>query len=466
MKVFVAGATGVIGRRAVEQLVAAGHEVTAVARSEEKAERLRAAGATPVAVSLFDPAGLAAAVAGHDAVVNLATSIPPMSRSATPGAWRENDRIRTEGAANLVDAALAAGVGRFVQESVTFTYADAGDRWIDATTGEVRPSGVTASTAAAEAAVRRFTEAGGTGIVLRFGMFYAPDSGHTRAMLSAARWGVALLPGRPGARLSAIHADDAAAAVVAALAAPAGTWDVVDDEPLTRQEVARALGARVRVPGRWATLLGGSASALARSQRVSNRRFREATGWAPPHRSVRDGLAAMREEAGAAGRRRPRRRLPERLVRPGLGLLAATTVLLGVWATAAPRSFYDDFPPGPSAWVAPDGPYNEHLVRDVGGLNLALSVLLLAAAWRPERLLVRVAALAYLVFAVPHLAYHARNLDVLVTGDAIAVVVTLALAVAVPAVLVLGTATTPAAGQRPRATTAPLPGGEPAATAT
>lgn len=435
-RVFVAGATGVVGWRAVQRLVEAGHDVTAMARSAEKAELVRSLGATPVRVSLFDPAALAAAVAGHDVVVNLATRIPAMSEAARPGAWSENDRIRTEGAANLVDAALAAGASRYVQESITFRYPDGGEGWIDAETVHVDRDAVPASVGEAEAAAARFTAAGRTGVVLRFGMFYAPDSSHTQAMLRAGRSGIGPVVGAPGAYQSMIHADDAAAAVVAALEAPAGVFDVVDDEPLTKAEVARSFGGRVRFPGRLAAAAGPSMSFMARSQRVSNRRFREATGWAPRYPSAREGLAAVRREVEAA---QPSRGLAERLVRPVLLVLAATAVQLGVWAALAPASFYEDFPSGARRWVSVDGPYNEHLVRDFGQLNLALAALLVAAFWRPERFLVRTAALASLLFAVPHLAYHAANRDVYDTTDQVLNLGALGLAVVLPAVLVVGT---------------------------
>jgi nucleoside-diphosphate-sugar epimerase len=451
-RVFVAGATGVIGRRAVARLVAAGHGGDLVARSPEKAEQLRALGAEPARVSLFDREALNAAVAGHDVVVNLATHIPPMSQSARPGAWAENDRIRTEGSANLVDAALAAGASRYVQESIVFTYPDSGERWIDAETTPIESARFTASVEAAEASAARFTEAGGVGVVLRFGMFYAPDSSHTRAQLAAARRGVSIVAGRPDAYQSTIHADDAAEAVVAALSAPAGVWDVVDDEPLTKREVGKVLGGRVRLPGRLASLAGSYGDVMVRSQRVSNRRFKEATGWAPRHRSLREGLAAVRQELD---RPPPPAGVAERLVRPVLLLFAALTLLLGLWAAIGPRSFYEDFPPGSSTWVAVDGPYNEHLVRDFGQLNLALGAVFVAALVRPQPFLVRTAAFAYLLFAVPHLTYHVGNLDVYDTGDKIANVVTLALAVLGPAILVLGTARR-SGGAAPRSATGVL----------
>ena len=433
-KVFVAGATGVLGWRTVEQLVAAGHEVTAVVRSAEKAELVRAKGATPVQVSLFDRERLTAAVAGHDVVVNVATHIPPMSEAALPGAWSENDRIRTEGSANLVDAALAAGASRYIQESIVFTYPDSGDAWIDAETTPIDAAKFTTSVRAAEASAARFTESGGVGIVLRFGLFFAPDASHTRAMVAAARKGASMVAGNPGAYQSAIHADDAAAAVVAALDAPAGTYDVVDDEPLTKADVAKTLGGRFRFPGRLAR--GKYADTLTRSQRVSNRRFKEATGWAPAYPSLREALPAIVAAMGPP----PRRTRSERLVRPVLFVLAASALQLGLWAALAPASFYDDFPTSARRWVAVDGPYNEHLVRDFGQLNLAMAALLIAAFVRPERYLVRTAAVASLLFALPHLAYHATNLDVYGTSDKIANVVLLSVAVLLPVVLVLGTA--------------------------
>ena len=131
MKVFVAGATGVLGRRAVPLLVAAGHDVSALARSDARASLLGDLGARPVRADLFDPESMRRAVAGHEAVCNLATHIPAPVRMARPGAWAENDRIRTEGSRHLVDGALAGGAPRYVQESIAFLYRDGADEWID-----------------------------------------------------------------------------------------------------------------------------------------------------------------------------------------------------------------------------------------------------------------------------------------------------------------------------------------------
>ena len=112
-RIFVTGATGVIGRRVVPRLVAAGHAVAAVGRSPEKRAALERQGAAAVDVDLRDAAALRRALDGHAVVLNLATHMPPSTnRMLLPGAWRENDRVRREGSAALVDAALAAGVSR------------------------------------------------------------------------------------------------------------------------------------------------------------------------------------------------------------------------------------------------------------------------------------------------------------------------------------------------------------------
>jgi len=94
-----------------------------------------------------------------------------------------------------------------------------------------------------------------------------------------------------------------------------------------------------------------------------------------------------------------------------LAFLAASALQVGLWAQFDPRSFYDSFPGVGQKWIVVDGPYNEHLIRDVGGLNLALAVLTIAALWRRSATLVRVTGMAWLVYSVPHLAYHIGHTD-------------------------------------------------------
>jgi nucleoside-diphosphate-sugar epimerase len=297
MNVFVTGATGVIGTRAVPALVAAGHQVTAVARGDAKADLVRSLGAEPVAVDLFDAAAVKDAVAGHDAVAHLATNIPPMSKAARASAWATTERLRREASRHLVDAAIAAGAERYVQESICFPYLDGGDTWLDED-APIEHDGVFGGAAVAEAQAERFTSSGGVGVALRFAQFHGPASSHVAAFNRLARRRVNPFVGPPDAYSSFVHADDAGSAVAAALTAPAGVFNIGDDEPLTRREageaVAEALGVKPprAIPGAVQAAMPRAAKALTRSLRIANGRFKAATGWAPAHPSVRGSWAA------------------------------------------------------------------------------------------------------------------------------------------------------------------------------
>ena len=121
--------------------------------------------------------------------------------------------------------------------------------------------------------------------------------------------------------------------------------------------------------------------------------------------------------------------------RIALGYLALVSLQIGAWAQFAPRSFYDDFPGLGRTWVSVDGPYNEHLVRDVGGLYLALAVLVIAAMITLSRGLVITASVAVLVSGVPHLVYHLVRRDGLSAGDLVASLAGLTAITVIPIVL-------------------------------
>jgi nucleoside-diphosphate-sugar epimerase len=297
MRVFVTGATGVIGRRVIPLLVAGGHEVAAVGRTPEQRLRLANAGAITVNVSLFAPSQLRRALAGYDAVINLATHMPSSAfRMFLPGAWTENDHVRRAGSANLVDAALAGGVSRFVQESFAPVYPDRGSDWIDETV-PIEPVDYNMSVADAEGSALRFAANGGTAIVMRFGAFYGPDGRFADDIARVVRRGLAPLPGPATSFMSPVSHDDAATAVVAALALPSGIYNVVDDEPVTHRAyfdaLARALEVRPPklLPPFVTPLFGSAGSLLSRSQRISNRKLRD-QGWNLRYRTVHEGLPA------------------------------------------------------------------------------------------------------------------------------------------------------------------------------
>jgi nucleoside-diphosphate-sugar epimerase len=296
VRVAVTGASGVLGTAAVTALVVGGHDVVGLARTPAKAARLREHGVEAVLSDLADHAGLVRLFDGADAVCSLATSVPVGLTALRPGAWRANDRLRTEGVRRVVAAAREAGVRRLVQESVSFLYADQGDGWVDESSPlEITPATEPASVA--ETQVQDFVCGSRTGVALRFGLIFGDDP-LTRWQLRAAGRGRPVGLGDPHGWLHPVHTDDVGEAVVAALQAPSGVYNVGAD-PVRRDDYVAAFGQAV---GRddlgfvspWMSRLGGARlEPLERSLRVSSELFTASTGWRPRHPSFdRDWLDA------------------------------------------------------------------------------------------------------------------------------------------------------------------------------
>ena len=251
-----------------------------------------------------------AGVAGHDAVVNLATHIPPSSKAFFPASWRENDRIRREVSRNIVDAAFASGTSRMIQESFIGVYPDHGDDWIvEQMTADPAPHARSALDAERQA--QRFSDSGGTGVVLRFALFYAHDTSYTIDTVAWARKRVAATFGRHDGFVSSIHLDDAAAAVVSALKVPTGIYNVGDDEPVRRQAYFEALATALGAPPPWlppawtAKLFGSVGETIGRSHRMSNAKFKRASGWVPRYPSVVEGWPSVVSEMRLEPRQGP-----------------------------------------------------------------------------------------------------------------------------------------------------------------
>jgi len=306
MKVFVAGGTGVIGRASISALMEAGHQVRATARGAGKAALIRSLGAEPVDMGLYDFRAVRKEIAGMDALARLTTKIPSLRKIGARRAWEETNRLRTEGARILVDAALAEGVPVYIHESVTFVYRDGG---ADSLTEEwpVDDGGTSILRKAleGESEAARFSQAGARGIVLRFAGLYGADSPQTREMMAMIKRRMLPRIG-PGANyFSSISAPDAGRAVAGALEAPPGVFNVCDDDPLPFAEYFRVLAASVRAPrplrlpgfvGGW--IFGDIWSYFSRSLRVSNARLKQATGWKPAVASVREGWPLIATELG------------------------------------------------------------------------------------------------------------------------------------------------------------------------
>jgi len=284
VKVLLTGASGALGRSTIPALHDAGHTVVGLARSAKAAEVVAARGAEPVRADLFDADGLVRAMRGCDAVVNFATHVPVGYTILVPGAWRANDRIRSHATGILVAAAREAGVGRIVQQSLSFVYADHGDDWIDEHSA-IELTRASEHIVVAEGEIDDFTRSGGVGVSLRFGQIAGQDR-NTAWLLRRARAGRATGIGRPDSWTHVVHADDVGTAAVAALTVPAGAYNV-GAEPVKRGDLADTFAlATGREEGRFHSRammrLGGQRiEMVSRSQRVSSQRFCDRTGWYP-----------------------------------------------------------------------------------------------------------------------------------------------------------------------------------------
>jgi nucleoside-diphosphate-sugar epimerase len=288
----------------VRDLVAAGHDVTGTTRSPEKADALRAAGATPLVVDALDAVALRAAVRGArpEVIVHQLTDLSAPLNPRRYAAWLAGtNRLRTEATQTLIDAGREVSARRLVVQSVAFLTAPAGPAVLDES-APLMSTGPAAATAAMERTVQ---EADGIdGLVLRYGYFYGPGTsigpgGQQAEDIRRRRFPIV---GDGGGRWSLIHVEDAAAATVAALDCGAtGVLNVVDDDPAPMRDwvpgLARVIGAKPprRVPAWLAKLVVDETlvATATRARGASNARAREHLGWAPRYPSWREGFPAV-----------------------------------------------------------------------------------------------------------------------------------------------------------------------------
>jgi nucleoside-diphosphate-sugar epimerase len=307
MRVFVAGASGVIGRSLVPKLVAAGHEVTGTTRNERSAEAIRAAGAQAAICDALDAAAVEDAViaAAPEAIVSELTSLPKDYDLRTID-YGPTNRVRVEGGRNLISAGRKVGAGRYISQSIAFVYEPEGD-WVkdeEARTFIEPPGRFASGLEATLTSEREALEADGMeGLVLRYGQFYGPDTYFDRGGSIAEQVRKRRFPqvGSGSGVFSFIHVDDAADATVASIERGSpGIYNVVDDDPAPISDwlpiYADAINAKrpMRVPTFLARLLGGKMAAIMATQLrgASNAKAKRELGWQPAHPSWRQGFVA------------------------------------------------------------------------------------------------------------------------------------------------------------------------------
>lgn len=298
VKIFIAGATGELGRQLVQQLAGRGHTVLGLARSPGNEQLIQRLGGIPRPADLFDPDSLAAAAEGAEVVIHAATAIPTKPKPA-PADWQLNDRIRREGTAALTQAAAKIGARLYLQQSIVAVIQPENDQPFDEQSPP-RPNAITQSALDGEQIAREAGQRHGFNTaVLRCGWFYGPESALVRMM--AARIARRQLPliGPGQAVLPSLHSEDAASAfVTVAEAGRPGLWHVLDNHGATVEAMltglARRLGARppFRIPVWLGRLLLGreGVEVFTRSLRTSNRLFRQDFGWSPRYPSIEEGL--------------------------------------------------------------------------------------------------------------------------------------------------------------------------------
>jgi nucleoside-diphosphate-sugar epimerase len=307
MRVFVAGASGAIGRPLVPKLVAAGHEVTGMTRSEARAVDVRAAGARAAVVDVFDKDALSAAMAEASAevVIHQLTALPDRIDFRKQDTYAATNRVRTEGTRNLIDAARAAGARRFVSQSIAFAYRPEGHGLKTEEDPLLADApGTFGSGVRALREMEALVLGGGglDGLVLRYGFFYGPGTyysadGSTTQDVRRRRLPIV---GRGTGVFSFVHVDDAADATVAATERGApGVYNIADDDPAPMSEwvpaFAQAAGAKPprRVPVWLAKLVAGKevAGFALELRGASNEKAKRELGWQPAHPSWRSGFA-------------------------------------------------------------------------------------------------------------------------------------------------------------------------------
>ena len=307
MRITLAGASGVIGRRLLPRLLQEGHAVTGLTRHEDRAGAIRSAGAEAEVCNVFNRDRLIEIVAASkpDIVVQQLTDLPPaLDPRRLEEAYRGNDRVRTEGTANLVAAAAEAGAGRYLAQNVCFGYAPVGGAVKtedDPLFAGAPPPFDRTARAYRELEDAVLTNPAFDGLVLRFGFWYGPGTSFARDGFTAREVRKRRYPivGRGTGVFSFIHVDDAVEATIAALERGApGAYNVCDDEPAPVREwlpaYAAALGARPprRVPAWLARLFVGGfgASMMTDLRGASNAKAKRELGWTPRYPSWREGF--------------------------------------------------------------------------------------------------------------------------------------------------------------------------------
>lgn len=299
MEVWVAGATGVLGRHTVPLLLAAGHSVVGLARTPAKWPDAPS-GMRFLACDITHPGQVIQAFGGHkpDAVLHLATAIPPGRPAAKD--WERNDAVRRQGTENLTESALLVDA-YYIQQSVHYVHAPQGENWIreDAPFGK---SSVMASAIDAERITNHAFHRGLRGSIIRPSTLYTAESSQTQALVHGLKSGMPVLVGNGQNFWSFVHPHDVGTAIVRLLEAqpPGATYNISDDDPTLMKDCLTWIAQQIHAhpPKSIAPFLAKVAvgsdmvDLLTGSRRIANTKAKQELAWQPHFRTFREGFAA------------------------------------------------------------------------------------------------------------------------------------------------------------------------------
>ena len=304
MKIFIAGATGVLGRRVTQGLIYSGHQVVALSRSYDNDYVITKLGANPRRSDLFDSHSLISGSSGCDAILHLATSVP-FKVPGLPEDWELNDRIRTEGTSNLLQAATYNKCKLYIQQSITAIYGNHGDNWVDenSAVSPVLPQPVESSVEMENLVISAVKNYNLPAIILRFGTFYSYDSKLTASIFENIKERKLSIIRNGNVYWNLINVDDAADAVIKAVDnAEYNTnkiFNICYNEPALYKDVIKYIAFRLNsdLPGsiskeKAKQFLGaGIVDYMLTSYKCSNKRARKELGLNHHHPEYTEGYS-------------------------------------------------------------------------------------------------------------------------------------------------------------------------------
>jgi len=304
MKIFMTGATGVLGKRVASHLIAEGHEVKALCRSVQNYQDLEKAGVKPVWGNIYDPEQLQKITMGEEAIIHLASNVPVNSQKLKREDWFENDLLRERGTENLAQAGVRNGVKLFVAPGLMLAYGDQKGKWVSEKSplSSKVPPDIQSAIRMEEIVQRYVRKQGLPAVVLRLGILYAEDSAHTLDLINQLQNGTAAIVGKGDAFLNLVHADDAAKAIASVVKRYSihvgAVYNISDGNPVTTKDYVDFLAEKIGVKevkarnflSAWINLSNNQLKVAQLSFRAKNEQAAQKLKWAPTFGDYKEGL--------------------------------------------------------------------------------------------------------------------------------------------------------------------------------